>query len=508
MLLAIAIRGLPCFAADIATVLQENFDDGSPLVKWSGTATLEQGYRGGRALCIAAGIVSRPLEVSELKGRTVRLSAMVRGENVSSKPNPWNGIKYMLVIHTPEGTQYPQAPLGTGSFDWRATGFRVRIPGNATNITLVLGLEQVTGKVWFDDLKITAAPRKEPRAVTPVAGPPFKGHALPRLRGAMISPNLDAEGLRLLGGEWKANLIRFQLIRFARPGVGTKLEDYDAWLEGELTKLDRLLPECHKHGIMVALDLHSPPGGNGTVSGYVGSDAGLFTSRAAQDKFVEIWRKMAARYRSEPAIWGYDLANEPVEDDVAEDCDDWPALAERAAKSIREIDPVRAIIIEPANWGGPEALRDFQPIPVSNIVYSVHMYMPSAFTHQGVFGSSPPVTYPGMIQGKLWDKAQLEEALKPATDFQRRYNVHIYIGEFSAIRWAPDGSAYRYLRDVIDLFEKYGWDWSYHAFREWQGWSVEHGSDRKDEARSQTPTDRQQLLRDWYARNQKPDFEK
>ncbi len=37
--------------------------------------------------------------------------------------------------------------------------------------------------------------------------------------------------------------------------------------------------------------------------------------------------------------------------------------------------------------------------------------------------------------------------------------------------WAP--GAGEYLRDCIDIFEEYGWDWCYHAFREWEGWSVE-----------------------------------
>ena len=32
----------------------------------------------------------------------------------------------------------------------------------------------------------------------------------------------------------------------------------------------------------------------------------------------------------------------------------------------------------------------------------------------------------------------------------------------------------RPLRDCIALFEEYGWDWTYHAFRERNGWSVEH----------------------------------
>jgi hypothetical protein len=26
------------------------------------------------------------------------------------------------------------------------------------------------------------------------------------------------------------------------------------------------------------------------------------------------------------------------------------------------------------------------------------------------------------------------------------------------------------MRDAIELFEEAGWDWTYHAFREWQGW--------------------------------------
>jgi hypothetical protein len=132
------------------------------------------------------------------------------------------------------------------------------------------------------------------------------------------------------------------------------------------------------------------------------------------------------------------------------------------------------------------------------------MYVPGAFTHQGVFGESKPVVYPGEAEGKHWDKAQLEAALKPVIDFQKAYNAHIYMGEFSAIRWAPDNSACRYIKDVIDICEAHDWDWTYHAFREWDGWSVEHGADRNDHSPAKTPTDREQLLKSWFAKNQKP----
>ncbi|MGB9602347.1 MAG: glycosyl hydrolase family 5, partial [Limisphaerales bacterium] len=106
------------------------------------------------------------------------------------------------------------------------------------------------------------------------------------------------------------------------------------------------------------------------------------------------------------------------------------------------------------------------------------MYRPHKFTHQGVYDTNSGIAYPGVIDGKYWDKSQLRKELEQTRAFQKKYNVHIYIGEFSAIRWAPGKSAYNYLSDLIDIFEEYGWDWCYHAFREWDGWSVEHGQDK------------------------------
>lgn len=513
-----ATFGLPARAADAARLprghvyFQADFEGANALPDWAGAGRSATGYQSQGGLSFelrpgeasTASVSSIALTVAAMRGYLVRGSAMVRAENVSAKPNSWNGIKFMLALETPERKLWPQADLGIGTFDWRRVAFTVRVPTNASSARLVLGLEQVTGKVWFDDVKIVVAKPPVSRDTRPLPGPAFTGHEVPRLRGAMISPDIDAAGLRVLGHDWKANLIRWQLIRHARPGESVSLADYDAWLEGELKKLDAALPLCQQYGLYVVVDLHSPPGGKATAGGYVGSDDRLFTDPACQAKFVDVWRRIATRYQNARPIWGYDLVNEPVEDFVEDGCDDWQALAERAARAIRALDPARAIIVEPASWGSPDGLRDLAPLPVSNVVYSVHMYLPHAFTHQGVFGPGPAYRYPGVIEGKRWDKAQLEAALQPVIEFQRAYGVSIYIGEFSAIRWAPDASACRYLKDLIDIFEAHGWDWSYHAFREWSGWSVEHGSDRNNSQPTSEPTDRQQLLRQWFARNQKP----
>ncbi len=491
---------------------QTDFEAANSLSHWNGETKLEPGYHGGRALAVEnnregseqsrTASVSIPAEA--MRGYLVRVSAMAKAENVTSKPNPWNGVKCMLAIETPDRKLWPQAEIGTGTFDWQRLAFTTRVPMDAVSARLVLGLEQVKGKVWFDDVCIAAAKPPVIRMKTSAGAQPFKGHDLARLRGAMVSPDIDAEGLRVLGRDWNANLIRWQLVRHGRQGQSIAMEEYNAWLENELGKLDVALPLCEQNGLYVVVDLHSPPGGKVTSGGYAGSDSRLFTDKACQKRFVEIWEHIARRYKDSKAVWGYDLANEPVEDYVEEGCDDWQALAERAARAIRAVDPVRTIIVEPASWGGPDGLNDLVPLPVSNVVYSVHMYIPHSFTHQGVYGSGPALSYPGVIDGRHWDKAALERALQPVVEFQQTYGVHIYIGEFSAIRWAPGDSAVRYLSDLIDIFESHGWDWSYHAFREWHGWSVEHGPDRNNTKPLPAPTDRQLLLRKWYSQNQKP----
>lgn len=493
-------------------ILEADFESaGDPV--WPAGLQFDSGWQSARSLCVGSDTNGRTVSVrlpaEVLRGCTVAATAMVKADDVSARPNPWNGVKFMLAIEAPGGRSWPQASLGVGTFDWQRAAFNAKIPADATAVTLVLGLEQVTGRVCFDNVKIAVAKPPQVRRPAPAAGVAYKGHDLPRLRGAMIAPNIDADSLRTLGRDWNANLIRWQLVRQGRPGEASTLADYDSWLEGELQRLDAALPLCERYGLYVAVDLHSPPGGKATTGGYVGTDDRLFMDRAVQDKFVAVWQMIARRYRDARPIWGFDLANEPVEEFVEEGCDDWHGLAERTARAIREIDPQRTIILEAPPWGGPDSLADFTPIDIPRVVYSAHMYVPHPFTHQGVHQrNQPPLEYPGQIDGKYWDKEALREALRPVIDFQRDYNVHIYMGEFSAIRWAPGDSAYRYLRDVIELFEEYGWDWSYHAFREWDGWSVEHGPDRSDRRPAAEPTDRQRLLLEWFGQNQKPAWTK
>ncbi len=516
-----ALALLPVYRAQAAapeTVFQTRFAGVSSLEGWQDVARAQarlvpndQGEPGGQAVQIdqpaASGpgsrTISLPLPVGQMRGARLDFRALVKAEDVAVPPQVYNGIKFMLVTEGPSGKQYPAHDHLWGTFGWTPERFRAVVPADATKATLVLGLEATTGRAWFTDISITVNGRAYAGpSVTP--GPAYTGHpGLPRLRGAMVSPDVTAADLHVLGGEWHANLIRYQLYWVTPDGRYDGWRDpaaYDAWLEGRLTHLDALLPACRREGLRVVVDLHTPPGGNILLPGYAWP---LFQDKAYQDKFARVWDKIARRYRGNPTVWGYDLANEPIEGDMAEGLLDWHALATRTALAVRRIDPAHAIIIEPGPGGGYDELKYFAPLPVPGVVYSVHMYEPGAFTMQGVTPDRPlGIPYPGKINGVLWYRAQMTRSLQTVADYQKHYHVAIYIGEFSAIRWAS--GARDWLRDAISIFEQNGWDWSYHAFREWQGWSVEYGPDKNATAPSAKPTDREMLLRSWYAKNIKP----
>jgi len=154
------------------------------------------------------------------------------------------------------------------------------------------------------------------------------------------------------------------------------------------------------------------------------------------------------------------------------------------------------------DWDSPTRFISLSPIPVSKVIYEGHMYQPGTFTHQGVHDNNSGVTYPGIINGTYYDKKTLKGILQPVRDFQLRYDVPIYVGDFSAIRWAP--GAAQYLSDCIELFEGYGWNWTYHAFREWSGWDVEYenGTSNKDTPKKAiVDTDRKKVLLKWFRKN-------
>ena len=459
----------------------------------------------------AANTISHPIDLEPVRGRLLSFRAQVKAEDVSRPEAAHNGVKFMLHYQSDAlGPMWIQQDGVYGDFDWREIHFTAKIPADAREGVIQLGLQDSHGTAWFKDVKIAVyAPhgqevfKDEQSKELDV----FKGHDLPRLRGVMSPQRFGEEGpdedLRVLGEEWNANAIRWQLTTtWDAPyayEVDYDLDKYDEWLDERIEVLDEGLDACAEYGIKVVIDLHSPPGGRKP-----NRDLVMFHERPYFEKFISVWERLAERYKDHPAVWAYDLVNEPVQESSTEGMPDFLEAQTKAARAIRAIDPDTPIIVASDQWNSPASFRTMRPIDVPKVLYQVHFYTPGQFTHQGVGDRPTGFEYPGVIGGRHWNKEALRQELTPVRRFQLEHNVHIFVGEFSAIRWAPGHSAYRYLRNCIELFEEYGWDWTYHAYREFHGWSVEHGTDREDTEPTESPGKRMELLLDWFSQNEEP----
>ena len=282
-------------------------------------------------------------------------------------------------------------------------------------------------------------------------------------RGVM-SPQtgVNSGDIDTLKNIWRANVMRWQIVDPTAPYL---LDSFGPWLDRKLALLDNALALCKPQGIRLLIDMHWTPGGHDNTPQKV---LEVFKTQAANDTLVAAWRRIAAKYKGNPGIFGYDLINEPVQPTPPVANLDARTTEINIGNAIRAIDRTTPIFISFAQGDDPYAFKNPTPVPLTNVFYEVHMYIPHSFT--GQTGTS--VVYPGNIEGQWYDKSTLTGLLDTVRNFQNKYSVRIFVGEFSAKRYAPGAATY--LQDCISIFESFGWSWCYHAYREDKSWSLEY----------------------------------
>jgi hypothetical protein len=431
------------------------------------------------------------------------------GERIAKPTRPYLGLKFQL--HWRESASgregYPNCAGETGDFPRKAILNEADFSGaHPDAATLMLGLQGTSGRVEFDLSTLRAAPtpglfrrinenwvvRYPGNGTTATTGttatdqlnllqgssglagsPQLGGRRGAPLRGCMLPGRDTTEDDIETLHRWGATMARFQMTRrWSAVGDNADLAEYAAWVDSRLDNLEDVLRWADARGMKICVDLHVTPGGRNASREHA-----MFRDARLADAFVETWRHIAARcapivQEMGPVIYGYDLVNEPVQ--LGRAPIDYWTLQRRAAEAVREIDPVTPIVIESNDWDSPDAYAYLSPLAMDNVIYQIHVYEPHAFTHQGVAKrpreeDGKPIAWPDAAKG--WTREFLRQKLTPVLDFQKRHNCRIYVGEFSAAAWAP--GAENYLRDCIALFNEFGWDWTYHAFRESPVWDVE-----------------------------------
>ncbi|MBN2643367.1 MAG: cellulase family glycosylhydrolase [Victivallales bacterium] len=306
----------------------------------------------------------------------------------------------------------------------------------------------------------------------------------PRYRGFTVCV-YDYDSLKEIKDKWHANQVRYMMC----PGwkkwaykVGTSAEAMELLLK----TLPELLDNCRKLDLAVIVDLHLPPTDgptppkkkfkNETEERNFYSDWWWKQKSNYQD-LENAWKRIAAITAKYPKqdIW-LELFNEPLNwADFPQGPKIWPEWAQKLTNQIRKIDKAHPILVA----SGPGQLwygfSNFPPIkdPSDNIIYTLHMWQPFLYTHQGYYGDEVR-SWPGEFNdgaGGLWNKKRIIAELYQAREFQKRYGVRLHVGEFGVARYAPNAD--KYLREVIDVFEKFGWDWNMHGMKEAEIWNID-----------------------------------
>jgi endoglucanase len=277
------------------------------------------------------------------------------------------------------------------------------------------------------------------------------------LRSYFTEP--DAEYIHSLG----LNLVRIPINYHLfeddmNPGV-IKMEAFEY--------LDRVIELCAKHQIYTIIDLHAFPG---SQNQHWHSDnpthvASFWTYKEFQDRGVHLWEVIAERYKHQPWVAGYDVMNEPG-DPSGEKV--FPYF-KRLRDAIRKVDSMHILFLE-----GDRYATDFSTFTEvwDNVVYTNHDYAIPGF----IFGGE----YPGITDGKYYDKDILEKDFLKKSEFMFSHHVPLWVGEFGPVYTGDsqkDEMRYRILKDQLSYYNKYKVSWCIWLYKDMGLQAIMHQND-------------------------------
>jgi endoglucanase len=254
-------------------------------------------------------------------------------------------------------------------------------------------------------------------------------------------------------------------------------------------KVDPLVNWAKERGLNVILNIHH-------------FDAFTSDPKKHRDKFLALWRQIAAHYAKAPDGVAFELLNEPR--DAATTAALNPIYAE-AIRLIRKTNPQRTLFVGPGKWNQVGELAHLRlPEDDHNLIVTVHSYDPFYFTHQGAswagadvkvtgirYPGPPekPLTPPAGLKLNTWVKDWLERyntlpagqnpcgprafrgAVRLAKQWSDYYGRPVHVGEFGCYVKADAPSRARYLKDCRQALDEAGlgwalWDWKA-GFRYW-----------------------------------------
>jgi len=318
-------------------------------------------------------------------------------------------------------------------------------------------------------------------AVWLICVPGFAGEDCPAVvvhvdRGEVLGPVPALRGIHMApleGGYQEEDVLRLKEIgvRCVRLGFsGYLLEQEDEpgqYDEEGFGYLGQFVGWCEKHGIGVILDMHNAVGRRKWEDTriwrhYFGSK----DPKEYQDRFVVLWREIARRFAGRKGVLAYELLNEP--NPPEDDFEVWNKLVKRATEAIKEVDQIHPVIVDSIGYANPTKFRGLKPTRDASTIYSFHSYEPAAYHKQkrpwALDVNGETYYYPGVVNGRYWNRSQLRAFFEPAVEFARKHGVELFCGEFGCVSDCPEMTDMIYLMDQISLFHELGIGWTMYGY--------------------------------------------
>lgn len=224
--------------------------------------------------------------------------------------------------------------------------------------------------------------------------------------------------------------------------------------EGFMTELDGYIQHALDLDLTLILDFHHFVELMGAEERDAGCDFAYY-----QDMYYAIWKQLGERYKDYPDGLVFELLNEPIGDVTS---DIWNEMIAKSLADIRETNPERLVIVCPTLYASVGGLETLELPKDDNIMVTVHYYAPLEFAFQNDenhagFESAEPIAF----IGNEAELEYMEQELGIVYDYALAHDVHVLVGEFGAVKTAPEESRIVWTQAVVDICEKYGFAYAY-----------------------------------------------
>jgi len=280
--------------------------------------------------------------------------------------------------------------------------------------------------------------------------------------------------------DWGFDFVRFPM---AYPGYltydpasGTPVtpEQTVDFNEEAIELVEKTVEEANKHGLHVSLNLHRAPGF--CINAGFEEPFNLWKDEEAQQAFYTHWEMWAKRFKNiSPELLSFDLVNEPC---YKEDMNDqfcpstaipgetYRKVAIGCLEVIHRHNPNRLVVAD-GNHGGSLVTPELEDLPIAQSCRGYYPHYVSHYRANWVWQNpddAPMPVWPGVIDGKEFNRQVLEDFYQPWIDLVKR-GVGVHCGECGCFSETPHEVFLAWFNDQLDILTSHGIGWGLWNFR-------------------------------------------